>query len=198
MTHSDSAASDRNSLIMIRNGGAMRNEGFKSLYRRYASYFCGYYQRHGINKADAEDIIQEVFSKIAQNIDSYEENSPLAAWLWTIARNCMRDHFRRTKAQIATENYEQEDLDATEKVPEFQRVYDMKSLKDCVERGLDEFTKVHGDRVHVFSLIVQGFDYDYIAAAIGRTPNATKEYISQCRKRIEQFLLPCQEYTSAD
>lgn len=201
MPIADATMDDQRSFNLIRQGGKIRDQGVTALYRRYAAHFRKFYLYQGLNAADAEDIIQETFVNIVRHCDSYQGDSPLAAWLWRIARNCMNDHFRRTKARPA-ENLDDEAWDALEQESEAMRTFDappaQESLEDCVGRGFAEFAKKFSERAHVLSLVMEGFDTAYIAAAIQRSPGATREYISQCRKRIEEFLQPCREYLSAD
>lgn len=201
MPITDPTVDDQHSFNLIRQDGKMRDQGVTSLYRRHAAHFRKFYLYQGLNAADAEDIIQETFVNIVRHCDSYQGDSPLAAWLWRIARNCMNDHFRRTKARPA-ENLDDEAWDALEQESEAMRTFDappaQESLEDCVGRGFTEFAKKFSERAHVLSLVMEGFDTAHIAAAIQRSPGATREYISQCRKRIEEFLQPCREYLSAD
>lgn len=201
MPTTDTAIDDQRSFTLIRQGGKMRDQGVTSLYHRYATHFRKFYLYQGLNAADADDIVQETFVNIVRYCDNYQGDSPLAAWLWRIARNCMTDHFRRTKARPA-ENLDDEGWDALEQESEAMRTFDSPSandtLEDCVERGFAEFAKNFPERAHALSLWKEGFDTAYIAAAIQRTQGATREYISQCRKRIEEFLRPCREYLSAD
>lgn len=178
----------------------MRDQGVTSLYRRYATHFRKFYLYQGMNAADAEDIVQETFVNIVRHCNNYKGDSPLVAWLWRIARNCMTDHFRRTKARPA-ENLDDDGWIALEQESEAMRTFDppppSESLEDCVSRGFAEFAKSFSERAHVLSLVMEGFDTAHIAATIQRTPGATREFISQSRKRIEEFLLPCKEYLSA-
>jgi len=188
------------SFTMIRQGGKLRDQGVTSLYRRYAAHFRKFYLYQGLNVADADDIVQEAFVNIVRHCNTYNGDSPLEAWLWRIARNCMNDHFRRTKARPA-ENLDDDGWDALEQESEAMRTVDAppakESLEDCVERGFAEFAKKFSERAHVLSLVMEGFDTAHIAATIQRTPGATREFISQSRKRIEEFLLPCRDYLSA-
>lgn len=43
----------------------------------------------------AEDIVQETFIKVFQNINSFKENSSLYTWIYKIALNLCRDKLRR-------------------------------------------------------------------------------------------------------
>jgi RNA polymerase sigma-70 factor (ECF subfamily) len=56
-------------------------------------------RRHGLSPEDAGDLMQEVFGAVAVAIDRFLHSAgqgTFRAWLWTIARNKLRDHYRRT------------------------------------------------------------------------------------------------------
>ena len=49
-------------------------------------------------KADAEDLFSEVFERIIKKLDDFDpEKASLNTWIFTITRNTVIDHFRRTK-----------------------------------------------------------------------------------------------------
>lgn len=200
MLATDTNIDDQNSLNLIRQGGNMRDKGVGMLFRKYAAHFRKFYLYQGLNEADAEDTVQDTFINIIRHCDSYKGDSPLEAWLWRIARNCMNDHFRRIKAR-PMDNLDDEGWDELERDLEAMRVFDPlpvgETLEKCVERGFAEFSRRFSERAHALSLVMEGFDTAYIAATIQRTPGATRQFISQSRKRIEEFLLPCREYLSA-
>jgi RNA polymerase sigma factor (sigma-70 family) len=191
---------DQNSLSLIRQGGKMRDQAVNELYRKYAAHFRKFFLYQGLNSSDAEDIVQETFINIIRKCETYRGDSPLAAWLWKVARNCMTDHFRRSKAR-PSENLDDDGWEALEHESEALRTYDSPpasgSLEECVDKGFAEFAKNFSERAHVLSLVMEGFDTAHIAATIQRTSGATREFISQSRKRIEEFLRPCKDYLSA-
>ena len=195
----ESTVDDRNSFNLIRQGGKMLDQGIASLYNKYAPHFRKFYLYQGLSYADADDVVQETFVKIVKSSDTYKGDSPLEAWLWRIARNSMNDHFRRVKSR-PIEDLDDDGWSALEQESEAMRTFDAPpandTLEDCVERGFADFAKVFSERAHVLSLVMEGFDTAQIAATILRSPGATREYVSQCRKRIEQFLQPCREYLS--
>lgn len=56
-------------------------------------------QRHGLSPEDSGDLVQEVFSAVAAAVDRFVHSPDCGTFrgcLWTIARNKLRDHFRRT------------------------------------------------------------------------------------------------------
>lgn len=49
-----------------------------------------------VNDADlSEDLLQDVFLKIHQNIHALADSSKLTAWVYQITRNTIADHFRK-------------------------------------------------------------------------------------------------------
>jgi len=56
-------------------------------------------RRHGLSPEDAGDLMQEVFGAVAVAIDRFLHSpgqGTFRGWLWTIARNKLRDHYRRS------------------------------------------------------------------------------------------------------
>ena len=43
----------------------------------------------------AEDLVQETFMRVLRRIDSYRYPRPFKAWLYAIATNIARDHYKR-------------------------------------------------------------------------------------------------------
>jgi len=202
MATTDSNQEDMQSLDLIRQGGKMRDQGVSELHDKYAKkilYHVQKWSRWKISKAEAEEVVQEIFIKVILGCEGYKGDSTVKWWIFTIAFKSMTGHFRSKK--LPTENLDDEGWKALEHTSEAIRTYDPElasdSLEDCVNKGFAEFAKVFDERAHVLSLVMEGFDTAYIADVIKRSPGATREYISQSRKRIEEFLRPCREYLSA-
>ena len=72
-------------------------EAWSQIYRRhYQAKFAYAYRRLG-NRTLAEDLAASVFPKGLEGIGKYKyRGTPLVAWLITMTRNLVADHFRRT------------------------------------------------------------------------------------------------------
>lgn len=58
----------------------------------------GYYRRRmGASAAEAEDLVQETLIAVHTRRDSYDPDFPLTAWVHSIARYRLIDHWRRNK-----------------------------------------------------------------------------------------------------
>lgn len=203
MPITDTNLDDQQSFILIKQGGKMRDQGYTLLFRKYNAHLSNFIISQSgfkLSTADVEEIVQDTFIKVIRNCESFKGDSPIKTWIFSIAINNMTDHFRRKKSR-PTENLDDVGWKALEDDSEAMRTFDHppsgESLEECVGRGFAEFAKKFGERAHVLSLVMEGFDTEHIASTIQRTPGATREFISQSRKRIEEFLLPCREYLSA-
>jgi RNA polymerase sigma-70 factor, ECF subfamily len=66
------------------------------LYLRYAGNVYGYARSIVRNDHDAEDVVQQVFTRMLTAIQSYEQRSvPFSAWLLRITHNMAIDYLRR-------------------------------------------------------------------------------------------------------
>ncbi len=53
------------------------------------------------NRAQSEDLVQDVFIKVLKKAGDYRGEGSFKAWLFNIARNVTFDHLRRNKRQLA-------------------------------------------------------------------------------------------------
>ncbi|MGE5334903.1 MAG: RNA polymerase sigma factor [Nitrososphaerota archaeon] len=77
---------------------------FAALYQRYFARVYRYLRMRLQSEEDAADLTQQVFLKALDALPRYQPRStPVAAWLFTIARNTLIDRFRRQQATLPLE-----------------------------------------------------------------------------------------------
>lgn len=64
-------------------------------------------------------------------------------------------------------------------------------IEDCVRRGIEEFSANEPDRADALLMQIEGAPIKRIAKFIKRTEGATKEYLSQTRKKIGPYVSTC-------
>ena len=97
---SSSISSASISSTLLQRVRAKRPEAWERLVDLYGPSVYRWCRRAGIGPADAADVVQEVFAAVARCVDDFRRDraaDSFTAWLATIARNKIRDHFRRQK-----------------------------------------------------------------------------------------------------
>ena len=104
---------DDGELMLRYAGGDLR--AFEALYRRHRSPLYRYLARHTRDPEVANDIFQEVWSRVIVNRARYEPRAKFRTFLFTLAHNCFIDHCRRLKSRPA--GMVLEDADAADMLP---------------------------------------------------------------------------------
>lgn len=72
---------------------------FEQLYARHRSPLYRYLARHTRNVEVANDLFQEVWSKVIASRERYEPRAKFTTFLYRIAHNCCIDHYRRARGR---------------------------------------------------------------------------------------------------
>jgi len=76
----------------------MQNISIEQIYTDYSGKVMAYIRARIRNKADAEDLLSEVFEKIMKKIEGFDpEKASLNTWIFTVTRNTVIDHYRRSR-----------------------------------------------------------------------------------------------------
>ena len=76
----------------------MTNEQKEKVYTAFQGKVMGYIYSRVNRRAEAEDLCADVFEKVFTRIDQFDSTkASLSTWIFTITRNTVIDHFRRTK-----------------------------------------------------------------------------------------------------
>ena len=69
---------------------------FRTLFRRYAPLLLSVMRRHVRSEEDCADLVQQTFLQVHRARADFDTSRRLRPWLFTIALNLKREHFRRT------------------------------------------------------------------------------------------------------
>ena len=73
---------------------------FETLYRRHNDSLYRYLLRLSQNRDAAEDVFQEVWSKIIKSRENYRPTARFSTFLFRVAHNCFIDYVRRNKRHV--------------------------------------------------------------------------------------------------
>ena len=190
----------------ITTSGRAQNEALMALYRLKGAEFKRYFLHKGVNTSSVEDVLQETFVKIFKSASNYQGKGgygegSAAAWLHTIAFSCMQDYFEKTN-RIKNESTPYDEVEHQGQLEQVRAAEQMESkatldVNECISTGLENFAAEHPDRYQVLMSQLDGEDISSIGRRIGRSLAATKEYLSQCRKKLAPYIEHCTELLPA-
>ena len=101
---------DREIVAAVKQGDV---ELFRLLVERYQEPLLGFINSITRNRFLAEDVGQAVFLSFFRNLQKFEETSqiPLAAWLFTVARNMAINAIKRERRYVAVDGLAEERCD---------------------------------------------------------------------------------------
>jgi RNA polymerase sigma-70 factor (ECF subfamily) len=93
-------AEDDGELMLRYARGDLR--AFETLYQRHRGGLYRYLARHTRNPESANDLFQEVWSKVIASRERYEARAKFQTFLYRIAHNCFIDYCRRATVRADT------------------------------------------------------------------------------------------------
>jgi RNA polymerase sigma-70 factor (ECF subfamily) len=109
-------------------------EAFARLYDAYVERVTRYVYFRISEAIDTEDLVAQVFLKAWENLDRYKMgSSPFIAWLYTIARNLVIDHYRTKKNALPLEEAIALPSDMEMPDEEAQTRFDLQAMRDALQ-----------------------------------------------------------------
>jgi RNA polymerase sigma-70 factor, ECF subfamily len=130
--HQASSLLDETRLIEQAKSG--NPEAFAKLYDAYVERVSRYVYFRVADDCDMEDLVSQVFLKAWENLDRYRMGtSPFVAWLYTIARNLVIDHYRTKRNNLPLEEAIAfpSDLELPDEMA--QTHFDLEAMRDALQ-----------------------------------------------------------------
>jgi RNA polymerase sigma-70 factor (ECF subfamily) len=157
-----------------------------ALFDKYAPMLRGVCLRYAKNTADADDLLQEGFIKILQNIGNFVETGSFKAWMKRIMVN-QAINFLNKKKQIVfaeltgNENFEDED-DGDDNRKTENRLMNASIGPDQILQLIGELPE--GYRMVLNLYVIDGFSHKEIADKLNISVNTSKSQLSRARKTL--------------
>jgi RNA polymerase sigma factor (sigma-70 family) len=154
----------------------------KAFYEKFAGKMFGVCLRYMNGDDEAQDVLQDGFIKVFDNLEKYQKKGSLEGWVRRIIVNTALDQIRKNKKYL-----DNVDADSVSYLLE-DEVYIVEELE------ADDLLKVInrlpvGYRV-VFNLFaIEGYSHKEIAAKLDITESTSKSQYSRARKILRTVLL---------
>ncbi len=166
---------------LVKNCLSGRAESQELLYRRYASKMFGVCLRYAKNKMEAEDIMQEGFIKVFQNLKNFRCDGSLEGWVRRIMVNTAINYYKSNLKYLQTldiddcSNNDSISVEATDNIS-------LKTLLSLIQKLPEGYRMV-------FNLyVIEGYSHREIADSLGISENTSKSQLSRARKVLQDKL----------
>ena len=174
---------------LLREG---RNDEALMLFEKYGfrKEFIGFAMKRNINYDDASDLVQKfTIDKLYMKSNSIKNIEFARTWMYRVFSNMVNDQGRMLKKNREVP------LDEDRDQSQAPKISDEKShtRSGCVQEQLAKFREAEPKRAEVLDYILLNKGTEEIRLIIGRSYGATREYMSQCRKKFRSFTEICNE-----
>jgi RNA polymerase sigma-70 factor (ECF subfamily) len=171
-------------LPRVRSGDELAWEAF---VRRFQGRIFGLAYHYVGQADDAQDLAQEAFCRVYQNLERIPDPDGLVPWMLAITRNACMDHFRRRKARPQTWDIPVEEmfqLQADGADPDRQHLEAVR--RDLVHTALRGLTGLNREMILLKE--IQGLSLDEIARILGVPLGTVKSRSVRARLELAEAL----------
>ncbi len=120
-------------LSLIRNRQT-RDQGYEKLIAKYSKTVYWQVRRMVYDHSDADDLTQEVFIKVFENIETFSSASKLSTWIYRIAYNHTINFLKSRKRHYA-DSHSDFEQSVIENLPS-DSLFDADKITLCFEKAL--------------------------------------------------------------
>lgn len=158
---------------------------FTILFNRYKKKIYNYLLRMTSDTMLVEDMVQNVFLKLYENLGSIRNKEGVNFWLITTARNELYSHFRKAKRKSEDHREDIDEIDAEEPVS-LEYEFDMRELKNMIMKELDTLPE---EQKEIFILKeYSGLNYKEIADVMNIDVELVKSRLYKTRQKLMKRL----------
>ena len=95
---------------------------FKQLWQEYIDRLRRFLLSRVNNRADVDDLLQEILIKTYQHLNTIEKPEKLSAWLFQVARNTLIDYYRKSPRETARQDITEKAISTNEEPKQYEQV----------------------------------------------------------------------------
>lgn len=175
------------------------DEAFATLVQRHRSAVVNLAYRYVANRADAEDLAQEVFIRVHRALGRYRPEAKFKTWLYRIAVNASLNEIRNRKnrptfraAGLADAGGDSDETFgarvADERLPEPQEVMELTELQQQVRAAVDALPE--RQRMAIILNKFHGLSYEELAETMEMTIPGIKSLLVRARANVRERIEP--------
>lgn len=155
---------------------------FADLVRAYQQPIYSFLTRCGVDPASRDDLFQDIFLKLHTSAARYRADQPLRPWLFTIAANTIRNHFRARQGRPLTLAGPLDAEQTADAGPGLERQVESQQTLAWLEQALGALPLLQ--RQVILLNTVHGMTLSDIALALDIPLNSVKTYLRRARLQL--------------
>ncbi len=164
---------------LVKRALAGKADAWDSLIGRYETRLFNFGLRLLGNREDALDLMQTVFLSVFRGLSEFRSESSFCSWLFAVASNHARSHFRRKRPEDALEHEEQ--IEGSEDTAYEALVQRQRNLQ--VVGMLSQLPAEQ--RLVVELKFFQDLTFEEISASVGVSTNTIKSRLYTALRKIK-------------
>jgi RNA polymerase sigma-70 factor (ECF subfamily) len=160
------------------------NPTLEQIWNELAGKLREFIRRRVSNEGEAEDILQDVFLKLARRTAELPEPAKLQGWIFLITRNAIIDHYRTRKQTVAVPETLATEV---ETAPE-----ELQGLNESLRRMIHNLPELYRDAIVLTE--IEGISQVELAKRLGLSVSGAKSRVQRGRQALKEMLLDCCQF----
>lgn len=173
-------------LFLARRAAAGQEDAWADLVDRHGRRLFNLALQFAGSREEAEDLTQEIFIRLHQNLRSYRGEVPLMGWALKLSRNLCIDHYRKTRQERKWRKVASEVLDHLPSTHDLEADSARRQHVEAIYAGLAEIQEEHAEAVTLCDL--QGISLEDASVYLSIPMGTLKSRLHRGRQRLTEVV----------
>jgi RNA polymerase sigma-70 factor, ECF subfamily len=155
---------------------------FMWLVRRYLRKAMAVALEYTGNLDEAEDVVQDTFKRLVENLDRYDPARPFEPWFFTILRNTARNAAKHRRIR----DHEALSGEHASGTPDPFETTRRRQLRRRIENAIEQLPPAQ--RACFRLCVVEGLSSGEAASALGLAESTVRVHIFKARRKLQRLL----------
>lgn len=156
----------------------------ESIWEEFSTPLKSFIRRRVKNDQDVDDILQNVFYKIHNNISSLREAERIQAWVYRIARNAITDFYRTQKTDEDVIELSEDIINETE-----DELTANDEIAQCLKVMINYLPEKYKQAIVLTEF--QNLTQKELGERMGLSLSGAKSRVQRARLKLKEMLLGC-------
>ncbi len=149
---------------------------FTKIYNQYAPPLLRLCEGYASNEAEAQDLLQDTFIKVWQNLDKFRGDAKISTWLYRITVNTCLGHIKKNKNTECID----ENINLAEDNEGAKKEHEIQLLQKAIH------TLPEGERI-IITMVLEELPYDEIAEILQITEGNLRVKIHRIKQQLTKL-----------